>query len=101
VRIDIAHHLLHNRRNAARTAPNALEKIGHRLFAMVASRPWLFGLGGAVFRSMLPLLKLLRPPLLRDWLASRDLQAAPRQSFRRQWEHRQSHEHSRRLEGRA
>ena len=101
VRIDIAHHLLHNRRNAARTAPNALEKIGHRLFAMVASRPWLFGLGGAVFRSMLPLLKVLRPPLLRDWLASRDLQAAPRQSFRRQWEHRQPHEHSRRLEGRA
>jgi L-lactate dehydrogenase complex protein LldF len=101
VRIDIHHHLLHNRRNAARTAPNAWEKIGHRLFAMVARRPWLFGLGGAVFRSTLPLLKVLRPPLLRDWLASRDLPAAPRQSFRRQWEHHQSHEQTRPLEGRA
>jgi hypothetical protein len=55
---------------------------------MVARRPWLFGLGGSVFRSTLPLLKLLRLPLLRDWLASRDLPAAPRQSFRRQWDRR-------------
>jgi len=54
-----------------------------------------------VFRSMLPLLKVLRPPLLRDWLASRDLQAAPRQSFRRQWEHHQPDEQTRPLEGRA
>jgi hypothetical protein len=68
---------------------------------MVACRPWLFGLGGAVFRSMLPLLKVLRPPLLRDWLASRDLPAAPRQSFRRQWEHHQPDEQTRPLEGRA
>jgi L-lactate dehydrogenase complex protein LldF len=101
VRIDIAHHLLHNRRNAARTAPNAWEKLGHKLFAMVARRPWLFGLGGAVFRRTLPLLKAVRPPLLRDWLASRDLPAAPRQSFRRQWDRRQSQQPAASREGRA
>ena len=39
VRIDIHHHLLHNRRNAARTAPSWLEKLGHRAFVFVASRP--------------------------------------------------------------
>jgi L-lactate dehydrogenase complex protein LldF len=88
VRIDIHHHLLHNRRNAARTSPNALEKIGHKIFVMVARRPWLFALGGKLFRQTLPLLKALRPPLLRDWLASRDLPQAPRESFRRQWERR-------------
>ena len=88
VRIDIHHHLLHNRRNAARTAPNALERLGHRLFVLVASRPWLFAAGGALFRLALPLLKFLRPPLLREWLASRDLSAAPSQSFRRQWQGR-------------
>ena len=88
VRIDIAHHLLQNRRNAAKTAPNAVEKIGHRLFVMVACRPWLFALGGSLFRRTLPLLKMLHLPLLRDWLASRDLPAAPTQSFRRQWQHR-------------
>jgi L-lactate dehydrogenase complex protein LldF len=101
VRIDIAHHLLHNRRNAARTAPNAWERLGHRLFAMVARRPWLFGLGGAVFRRTLPLLKAVRPPLLRDWLASRDLPAAPRQSFRRQWDRRQSQQPAAAREGRG
>jgi L-lactate dehydrogenase complex protein LldF len=85
VRIDIHHHLLHNRRNAAKTAPNRWEKLGHRLFAMVATRPWLFAAGGAAFRHTLWLMKKLRPPLLRDWLATRDLPAAPAASFRSQW----------------
>ena len=85
VRIDIHHHLLHNRRNAAKTAPNRWEKLGHRLFVMVASRPWLFAAGGAAFRHTLWLTKKLRPPLLRDWLATRDLPTAPAASFRSQW----------------
>jgi len=85
VRIDIHHHLLHNRRNAARTAPSKLERFGHRMFAFVARRPWLFATGGAVFRRTLGLMKRLRPPLLRDWLATRDLPAAPAFSFRDQW----------------
>jgi L-lactate dehydrogenase complex protein LldF len=85
VRIDIHHHLLHNRRNAAKTAPNRWEKLGPRLFVMVASRPWLFAAGGAAFRHTLWLTKKLRPPLLRDWLATRDLPAAPPASFRSQW----------------
>ena len=85
VRIDIHHHLLHNRRNAAKTAPNRWEKLGHQLFVMVASRPWLFAVGGAAFRHTLWLMKKLRPPLLRDWLATRDLPPAPARSFRSQW----------------
>ena len=88
VRIDIHHHLLHNRRNAARTSPSRLERLGHRLFVAVASRPWLFAAGGAVFRRTLWLAKKLRPPLLRDWLATRDLPAAPAKSFRSQWRSR-------------
>ena len=85
VRIDIHHHLLHNRRNAARTAPGRLERLGHRLFALVAVRPRLFACGGGVFRRTLGLMKLLRPPLLREWLATRDLPPAPRRSFRAEW----------------
>jgi len=88
VRIDIHHHLLHNRRNAARTAPTKIEQLGHRLFMFVARRPWLFATGGAVFRHTLGLVKRLRPPLLRDWLATRDLPAAPAASFRDQWRSR-------------
>ena len=88
VRIDIHHHLLHNRRNAARTAPSRLEKLGHRLFVVAAARPWLFTTGGWLFRKSLGLLKVLRPPLLKAWLASRDLPPAPAQSFRSQWRRR-------------
>jgi L-lactate dehydrogenase complex protein LldF len=88
VRIDIHHHLLHNRRNAVRAVPNRLERMGHRAFAAVAARPWLFATGGALFRRSLWLLKKLRLPLLRDWIASRDLPRAPAQSFRDQWRHR-------------
>ena len=88
VRIDIHHHLLHNRRNAARTTPGRVEKIGHRLFALAASRPWLFAAGGWVFRRSLGLLEALRPPLLNAWLATRDLPPAPGQSFRSQWRRR-------------
>ncbi len=88
VRIDIHHHLLHNRRNAARTSPNRLERLGHRVFVAVASRPWLFAAGGAIVRRTLWLMKKLRPPLLREWLATRDLPPAPATSFRSQWRSR-------------
>ncbi len=88
VRIDIHHHLLHNRRNAARTAPSRLERLGHRIFLAVARRPWLFAAGGWVFRRTLPLFKAMRPSLMRQWLATRDLPAAPGRSFRDQWRRR-------------
>jgi L-lactate dehydrogenase complex protein LldF len=88
VRIDIHHHLLHNRRNAARTAPSRLEKLGHRLFVSAAARPWLFAAGGWLFRKSLGMLKVLRPPPLGAWLASRDLPPAPPRSFRSQWRRR-------------
>jgi L-lactate dehydrogenase complex protein LldF len=85
VRIDIHHHLLRNRRNAARTAGHWVERLGHRLFVATARRPWLFATGGAVFRRTLGLAKRLRPPLVRQWLATRDLPPAPARSFRSQW----------------
>ena len=88
VRIDIHHHLLHNRRNAVHAAPNRLERMGHRMFAAVAARPRLFATGGTLFRRSLWFLKKLRLPLLRDWIASRDLPRAPARSFRDQWRHR-------------
>jgi len=88
VRIDIHHHLLHNRRNAAKTAPSRLERFGHRVFAAVASRPWLFATAGWLGRRTLPLAKRLRLPLLADWLASRDLPPPPPQSFRAAWRQR-------------
>ncbi len=89
VRIDIHHHLLHNRRNAARSSPDRLERIGQKLFAAVARRPWLFATGGWLFRKTLGLAKAIRPPVLSAWLATRDLPPAPAQSFRAAWKRRQ------------
>ena len=88
VRIDIHHHLLHNRRNAARTSPSRLERLGHKLFVQVARRPGLFATGGWLFRHTLSLVKRLKPPLLKQWLDTRDLPAAPPQSFRAAWKSR-------------
>ena len=88
VRIDIHHHLLHNRRNAARTAPSRLEKLGHRLFVQVARRPGLFATGGWLFRHTLGLVKRIKPPLMKQWLDTRDLPPAPSQSFRAAWKSR-------------
>ena len=88
VRIDIHHHLLQNRRNAARTAPSWLERLGHRAFVFVARRPWLFAAGGWLFRKSLPLAKAVKPPLLSAWLATRDLPPAPQESFRAAWQRR-------------
>lgn len=89
VRIDIHHHLLHNRRNAARTSPSRLEKLAHRLFVAVASRPWLFRIAGWVARRCMWLAAWLKPPLVREWLASRELPTPPSESFRAAWRHRQ------------
>ncbi len=88
VRIDIHHHLLRNRRNAARTSPSRIERFGHRLFATVASRPWAFAAGGWMVRKTLWLTKLLPLPLLSAWLATRDLPPAPARSFRAAWRSR-------------
>jgi L-lactate dehydrogenase complex protein LldF len=88
VRIDIHHHLLHNRRNAARTSPSWLEKQGQRMFSFVARRPWLFAVGGWLFRKTLPIAKTINPPPLSAWLATRDLPLAPSQSFRAAWKAR-------------
>jgi len=88
VRIDIHHHLLHNRRNAARTAPSRLEQLGHKLFVQVARRPRLFATGGWLFRHTLGLVKRLKPPLMKQWLDTRDLPPAPPRSFRSAWKSR-------------
>ena len=62
--------------------------LGHKIFAFVARRPWLYAVGGAAFRASFGLAKALRPPLLRQWLATRDLPAAPARSFRDAWRRR-------------
>jgi L-lactate dehydrogenase complex protein LldF len=85
VRIDLHHHLLHNRRNAMKQSPSLFDRAFHAGFGFVMKRPALFALGGKVFRATLPLLKKLPLPYMSAWLKTRDLPAAPAKSFREQW----------------
>ena len=66
-------------------SPSLFDRAFHAGFGFVMKRPTLFGLGGKVFRATLPLLKKLPLPYMSAWLKTRDLPAAPAQSFREQW----------------
>lgn len=85
VRIDLHHHLLHNRRNAAKESPTLFDRVFHHGFHFVIKRPWLFATGGRIFRATLPLLQKLPVPYMRAWMKTRDLPKAPARSFRDQW----------------
>jgi len=85
VRIDLHHHLLHNRRNAAKEAPTLFDRVFHHGFNFVIKRPWLFATGGRIFRATLPLLQKLPLPYMGAWMKTRDLPKAPARSFRDQW----------------
>jgi L-lactate dehydrogenase complex protein LldF len=91
VRIDLHHHLLHNRRNAVKAAPTLFDRIFHWGFNFVIQRPKLFAFGGKVFRITFPVLKKLPLPYLSAWLKTRDLPTPPAQSFRAEWQ-TQNHE---------
>ncbi len=88
VKIDIHHHLLHNRRNGAAEKPLGWEKWLWRLFAFAMKRPWLYQMGA----HLAPLGQLLHPlvegtPLdpLQPWTKTRDFPQASPQTFRDLW----------------
>ncbi|MEY3392832.1 MAG: hypothetical protein RLZZ322_1681, partial [Verrucomicrobiota bacterium] len=81
------HHLLHNRRNAAKESPTLFDQVFHHGFNFVIKRPWLFATGGRIFRATLPLLQKLPLPYMGAWMKTRDLPKAPARSFRDEWKH--------------
>ncbi|MCB1233577.1 MAG: DUF3390 domain-containing protein, partial [Verrucomicrobiae bacterium] len=88
VHIDLHHHLLHNRRNAAAAHPAPLEKLALRAYGWLAGRPALFSLAGKLgklaLRAFSPLLGTALDPA-RGWTRCRALPEPPRQSFREWW----------------
>ena len=91
VKIDLHHHLLHNRRNASAEKPSELEQIAYKLFAFVINRPALYQFAKEMGRMFEPLHRLVFRSKLdpaRSWTATRDLPPMAQQSFKEWWKGR-------------
>ncbi len=91
VKIDIHHHLLHNRRNAAEQKPVWWELWLWRLFAFAMRRPWLYKLGAR----LAPFGQKFHPALegtildpLGAWTESREFPEAAPRTFHDLWRER-------------
>jgi L-lactate dehydrogenase complex protein LldF len=85
VGIDIHHHLLRNRRNAASEKPAAGESLLWKFFAFLMRRPKLYQMASrfAPLGSLLhPLIERTALDPVRAWTNTRDFPSAPLHSFR-------------------
>jgi L-lactate dehydrogenase complex protein LldF len=88
VKIDLHHHLLHNRRNAVTRQPDSAERFAFSAFAFLTRFPSLLNWLTRLSRPLMPLANRARsilPPPVKGWVASRDLPPIPARSFRDYW----------------
>ena len=92
VKIDLHHHLLHNRRNSVKQKPTFGEKMAFKFFgAFGASRPTLWKFGMELGKLFQPIQTLLhRTPLdpVKPWTQSRELPPLAQESFKDWWRNR-------------
>ena len=88
MKIDLHHHLLQNRRNAAVQKPARAERLAYQVFAFVVNRPWLYRLGkklGRLFQPLHGLVKGSAVDPVRAWTQTRDLPPLAPKSFKDLW----------------
>jgi len=91
VKIDLHHHLLHNRRNAVRSTQRAAsERLGFRLWRWVMMGDGRFALAGGIARLALRAIQALglgrsRLDPMRPWTQVHAAPAIPKKSFRALW----------------
>jgi L-lactate dehydrogenase complex protein LldF len=92
VKIDIHHHLLHNRRNAVHEKPLKTERTAFRGFAFLMNHPGLYRL----LTRVAPLLQKLHPIVkgrkidpLYPWTQSREFPPVQAQTFKAYWAQRE------------
>jgi L-lactate dehydrogenase complex protein LldF len=93
VKINLHHHLLHNRRNAAQQKPSRAERTAFKLFAFIINRPKLYRLAktaGRLLQKLHPLVKGTRLDPARAWTRTRELPPLAPQTFKEYWAKRQS-----------
>jgi L-lactate dehydrogenase complex protein LldF len=91
VKIDLHHHLLRNRRNAAKAKPALFEGLAYHLFAFVINRPALYRWGkklGRLAQPLHPLVKGTGFDPAYAWTQSRDLAPIAPQTFKEWWRQR-------------
>ncbi len=91
VKIDLHHHLLQNRRNAAKRKPATLERLAYRLCAFVVNRPgwyrWIKKLARVAQRLHSPVRATRLDPVY-AWTQSRELPPIAPQTFKEWWRQR-------------
>ncbi|HOP95926.1 MAG TPA: LutB/LldF family L-lactate oxidation iron-sulfur protein [Verrucomicrobiota bacterium] len=88
VKIDLAHHLLQNRRNATQQKPSWPWKIGFKLMNFVFKRPalyWFVPKLGRIGQALHPIVKGTRLDPAYAWTRSRETPRIARQTFREWW----------------
>jgi L-lactate dehydrogenase complex protein LldF len=91
VKINLHHHLLQNRRNAANQKPSWAEKLAFKGFAAVINRPWLYAFvtkAARLAQKFHPLVKASRLDPAYSWTKTRDLPPVAPQSFKEYWRNR-------------
>jgi len=91
VKIDLHHHLLQNRRNAAKQKPSALEKFAFKLFGFLVNHPAAYAFtkgAGRLAQKLHPLVKGTRLDPAYSWTKTRDLPPIAKQTFREYWKSR-------------
>lgn len=91
VKIDLHHHLLHNRRNAMEEKPNHLEKLAFKGFAFVMNHPRLYQWStkiGYFAQKLHPIVKKSRLDPLLPWTKTREFPQLAPQTFKDYWKSR-------------
>ncbi|MGA9778851.1 MAG: LutB/LldF family L-lactate oxidation iron-sulfur protein [Limisphaerales bacterium] len=91
VKINLHHHLLHNRRNAAKGRPARFGKLIQTGFEFIMRRPELYEWVARIGRIMQPLQRLVRGTILdplRAWTKTRSFPPLAEKSFRELWRQR-------------
>ena len=93
VKINLHHHLLHNRRNAVRARPAILEKLIQSGFVLMMRRPAFYQIAARAGRIAQPLQRLIRGTFfdpLRAWTKTRSFPPLAKKSFRELWRERKT-----------
>jgi L-lactate dehydrogenase complex protein LldF len=91
VKINLHHHLLHNRRNAATAKPSLVERIMYRGFAFTMLRPKVYQLATELARLLQPLRQVIDGTVLdplRPWTKTRSFPPIAEKTFRDLWRER-------------